>query len=165
MSCPICHNNITDINKVITECNHVFHFTCIYKNLKTNISTGEQCPLCRKSFNTNNSSAFCPPGYPTTSSLAPIGEQQMRIIQNLYRVPQIHRSRNGFIRMINERQMRRHIPTYTESQRVRRREIKKQIATLSFSNLKNKLKEKGVSSRGYLRDTLETRLFNKMIVE
>ena len=64
MSCPICHNNITDTNKVITECNHVFHFTCIYKNLKTNISTGEQCPLCRKSFNTNNSSSRCPPGYP-----------------------------------------------------------------------------------------------------
>ena len=162
MSCPICHNDITDINKVITECNHVFHFTCIYKNLKTNISTGEQCPLCRKSFNTNNSSSRCPSGY--TSSVTTIGEQQMRIIQNLYRTPRPG-SRNGFIRMINERRRRRPIPTYTEPQRVRRREIKKQIATLSFSNLKNKLREKGVSSRGYLRDTLEKRLFDKMIAE
>ena len=34
--------------------------------------------------------------------------------------------------MINERRRRRPIPTYTEPQRVRRREIKKQIATLSF---------------------------------
>ena len=159
MSCPICHNDITDINKVITECNHVFHFTCIYKNLKTNISTGEQCPLCRKSFNTPTKSfSLCPPG-------ATIGEQQIRIIRNLFRTPQIPRSQNTLIRMINERQMRRHIPTYTESQRVRRREIKKQIATLSFSNLKNKLREKGVSSRGYLRDTLEKRLFDKMIAE
>ena len=165
MSCPICHNDITDTNKVITECNHVFHFTCIYKNLKTNVSTGEQCPLCRKSFNTNNSFSPCPPGYPTTSSLTTIGEQQMRIIQNLYHAPQIPRSRNGFVRMINARRMRRPIPTYTDPQRVRRREIKKQIATLSFSNLKNKLREKGVSSRGYLRDTLEKRLFDKMISE
>jgi len=164
MSCPICHNNITDTNKVITECNHVFHFTCIYKNLKTNISTGEQCPLCRKSFNTNSSFSPCPPGYQSTSSLATIGEQQMRIIQNLYRAPQIHRSQNTLIRIINERRMRRP-PTYTEPQRVRRREIKKQIATLSFSHLKNELREKGVSSRGYLRDTLEKRLFDKMISE
>ena len=159
MSCPICHNDITDINKVITECNHVFHFTCIYKNLKTNISTGEQCPLCRKSFNTPTKSfSLCPPG-------ANIGEQQIRIIQNLFRTPQIPRSQNTLIRMINERRRSRPVPTYTEPHRVRRREIKRQIAKLSFDHLKNKLREKGVSSRGYLRDTLEKRLFDKMIAE
>ena len=155
MSCPICHNDITDINKVITECNHIFHFTCIYKNLKTNISTGEQCPLCRKSFNTKSFS-LCPPG-------ATIGEQQIRIIRNLFRAPQIPRSQNTLIHMINERRRSRPVPTYTEPQRVRRREIKRQIAKLSFDHLKNKLREKGVSSRGYLRDTLEKRLFDKMI--
>ena len=158
MSCPICHNDITDINKVITECNHVFHFTCIYKNLKTNISTGEQCPLCRKSFNTTKYFSLCPPG-------ATIGEQQIRIIRNLFRTPQIPRSQNTLIRMINERRRSRPVPTYTEPQRVRRREIKRQIAKLSFDHLKNKLREKGVSSRGYLRDTLEKRLFDKMIAE
>ena len=159
MSCPICHNDITDINKVITECNHVFHFTCIYKNLKTNISTGEQCPLCRKSFNTPTKSfSLCPPG-------ATIGEQQIRIIRNLFRTPQIPRPRNTLIRMINERRRSRPVPTYTEPQRVRRREIKRQITKLRFDQLKNKLREKGVSSRGYLRDTLEKRLFDKMIAE
>ena len=159
MSCPICHNDITDINKVITECNHVFHFTCIYKNLKTNISTGEQCPLCRKSFNTPTKSfSLCPPG-------ATIGEQQIRIMRNLFRAPQIPRSQNTLIRMINERRRSRPVPTYTEPHRVRRREIKRQIAKLSFDHLKNKLREKGVSSRGYLRDTLEKRLFDKMIAE
>ena len=157
MSCPICHNNITDTNKVITECNHVFHFTCIYKNLKTNISTGEQCPLCRKSFNTNNPSSLHHSAF--------IDPLRMRIMQNLYSSPPINRSRNGLIRMINERQVRRQISTYTEPQRVRRREITKQIVKLSFANLKNKLREKGVSSRGYLRDTLEKRLFDKMISE
>jgi len=156
MSCPICYNDITDINKVVTECNHEFHFTCIYKNLKTNISTGEQCPLCRKSFNTSFS--LCPPG-------ATIGEQQIRIIQNLFRTPQIPRSQNTLIRMINERGRSRPVPTYTESHRVRRREIKRQIGKLSFDHLKNKLRKKGVSSRGYLRDTLEKRLFDKMIAE
>jgi len=150
MSCPICHNDITDINKVITECNHIFHFTCIYKNLKTNISTGEQCPLCRKSFNTPTKSfSLCPPR-------ATIGEQQIRIIRN---------PRNTLIRMINERRRSRPVPTYTEPQRVRRREIKRQITKLRFDQLKNKLREKGVSSRGYLRDTLEKRLFDKMIAE
>ena len=159
MSCPICHNDITDINKVITECNHVFHFTCIYKNLKTNISTGEQCPLCRKSFNTPTKSfSLCPPR-------ATIGEQQIRIIRNLFRTPQIPRPRNTLIRMINERRRSRPVPTYTEHQRVRRREIKRQITKLRFDQLKNKLREKGVSSRGYLRDTLEKRLFDKMIAE
>lgn len=159
MSCPICHNDITDINKVITECNHIFHFTCIYKNLKTNISTGEQCPLCRKSFNTPTKSfSLCPPG-------ATIGEQQIRIIRNLFRTPQIPRPRNTLIRMINERRRSRPVPTYTEPQRVRRREIKRQITKLRFDQLKNKLREKGVSSRGYLRDTLEKKLFDKMIAE
>jgi hypothetical protein len=159
MSCPICHNDITDINKVITECNHIFHFTCIYKNLKTNISTGEQCPLCRKSFNTPTKSfSLCPPR-------ATIGEQQIRIIRNLFRTPQIPRPRNTLIRMINERRRSRPVPTYTEHQRVRRREIKRQITKLRFDQLKNKLREKGVSSRGYLRDTLEKRLFDKMIAE
>jgi hypothetical protein len=67
--------------------------------------------------------------------------------------------------MINERRRSRPVPTYTEHQRVRRREIKRQIAKLSFDHLKNKLREKGVSSRGYLRDTLEKRLFDKMIAE
>ena len=159
MSCPICHNDITDINKVITECNHIFHFTCIYKNLKTNISTGEQCPLCRKSFNTPTKSfSLCPPW-------ATIGEQQIRIIRNLFRTPQIPRPRNTLIRMINERRRSRPVPTYTEPHRVRRREIKRQITKLRFDQLKNKLREKGVSSRGYLRDTLEKRLFDKMIAE
>jgi hypothetical protein len=159
MSCPICHNDITDINKVITECNHIFHFTCIYKNLKTNISTGEQCPLCRKSFNTPTKSfSLCPPR-------ATIGEQQIRIIRNLFRTPQIPRPRNTLIRMINERRRSRPVPTYTEPQRVRRREIKRQITKLRFDQLKNKLREKGVSSRGYLRDTLEKKLFDKMIAE
>ena len=159
MACPICHNDITDINKVVTECNHVFHFTCIYKNLKTNISTGEQCPLCRKSFNTPTKSfSLCPPR-------ATIGEQQIRIIRNLFRTPQIPRPRNTLIRMINERRRSRPVPTYTEPQRVRRREIKRQITKLRFDQLKNKLREKGVSSRGYLRDTLEKRLFDKMIAE
>jgi len=153
MSCPICHNDITDINKVITECNHVFHFTCIYKNLKTNISTGEQCPLCRKNFNTSTQSfSLCPPR-------VTIGEQQLRIIRNLFRTPQIHRPRNTLVR-IEDNTLIHHRHTVR-----RRREIKKQIAELSFSNLKNKLREKGVSSRGYLRDTLENRLFDKMIAE
>ena len=65
MECSICYNNILDTNKVITECNHVFHFSCLLKNFKSNPSTGEQCPLCRKSFlqvsSSNNSNTYIPP--------------------------------------------------------------------------------------------------------
>ena len=65
MECTICYNNILNTNKVVTECNHVFHFSCLLKNFKSNPSTGEQCPLCRKSFlqsyPINNSNTYIPP--------------------------------------------------------------------------------------------------------
>ena len=62
MQCSICYNDILNVNKVVTECNHTFHFSCLLKNFKNNSSTGEQCPLCRKSFlqsSDNNNSKNC----------------------------------------------------------------------------------------------------------
>ena len=43
--CPICLNDIEDMcNKVITECGHIFHCSCLMKNVNHN---GFKCPCCR----------------------------------------------------------------------------------------------------------------------
>jgi hypothetical protein len=42
--CPICMENITDINKTTTACGHVFHSSCMFMNLMLRTS----CPMCRK---------------------------------------------------------------------------------------------------------------------
>lgn len=43
--CPICMDNIEDMcNKVITECGHIFHCSCLMKNVNHN---GFKCPCCR----------------------------------------------------------------------------------------------------------------------
>ena len=43
--CPICLDNIEDMcNKVITECGHIFHCSCLMKNVNHN---GFKCPCCR----------------------------------------------------------------------------------------------------------------------
>ena len=43
--CPICLDNIEELcNKVITECGHIFHCSCLMKNVNHN---GFKCPCCR----------------------------------------------------------------------------------------------------------------------
>ncbi len=45
-SCPICYDDIPPSkNKVITDCNHVFCFTCLIKTVQAD--NGFQCPICR----------------------------------------------------------------------------------------------------------------------
>ncbi len=173
MNCSICFNNIFETNKVITECNHIFHFTCIYDNFKNNPNTGGQCPLCRKNYNTK----FQNPQTTTTLSsiVNSLGEQHRQIIRQLYNRTRpnspvfnnlnrriVQRPQNTLIREINHR---RRINRQQTPETLRRREIKNQITQLSFESLKNKLREKGVSSRGYLRETLEKRLFDKIMTE
>jgi len=42
--CPICMDDIMEINFVITECGHSFHTSCLMKNAAHN---GFGCPYCR----------------------------------------------------------------------------------------------------------------------
>ena len=43
--CPICLDNVEEFcNKVITECGHLFHCSCLMKNVNHN---GFKCPCCR----------------------------------------------------------------------------------------------------------------------
>ena len=52
MNCVICLKaNITNLAS-INSCDHTFCYKCIKKWYKTNYSTNNKCPLCRKPFNT-----------------------------------------------------------------------------------------------------------------
>ena len=44
MECPICFDQITNVNCVTTECGHHFHTSCLMKNTAMN---GYGCPYCR----------------------------------------------------------------------------------------------------------------------
>lgn len=45
MECPICMDDILDSkNQVITECGHIFHCSCLMRNISHN---GFGCPYCR----------------------------------------------------------------------------------------------------------------------
>lgn len=55
--CPICMEDLTDKNKTTTACGHVFHSSCIFKNMMLRTT----CPMCRedlvcKSIPTNTNS-------------------------------------------------------------------------------------------------------------
>ena len=152
MNCTICYNDIADTNKVITECNHIFHFTCLLKNYKNNHSTGGQCPLCRKVFlqTSNNSNTYTPPLVNVRSMIEII---RQRLVQPITPPP----PRNRIIRNINRRRQIRQIRSTP-----RRQQIRTEIEELSFIELKERLRSEGLSSRGYVRANLEKRLFDKL---
>jgi hypothetical protein len=138
--CSICYENIGETNSAHTSCNHLFHFSCILKNMKLNSNTGYKCPLCRKEFI---------PNVPSNTFQQP----------NLTEIIRQHRIRAALARrsLISSNRIQRH-------QHIRE-EIKSYINNLNFDQLKSKLREKNVSSRGYLRASLEKRLFEKMVSE
>ena len=156
MECSICYNNILDTNKVITECNHVFHFSCLLKNFKSNPSTGEQCPLCRKSFlqvsSSNNSNTYIPP----SNASAIVQFLRERFLQPPTPPP----PRNEIIRNVQQR--RRERIRVRVRPVPRNRQIRKEIEKLTFNELKERLRAEGLSARGYVRDNLEKRLYNKL---
>lgn len=154
MQCSICYNDILNVNKVVTECNHTFHFSCLLKNFKNNSSTGEQCPLCRKPFlqsssNNNNSNTYIPPVNANTI----INLIRQRLIAPTRPPP----SRNQIIRTVNARRQAARITPVP-----RHRQIRREIENLSFHELKERLRREGLSARGYVRENLEKRLYNKL---
>ena len=111
--CPICMKKVTNIDKVITKCDHVFHFSCLFKNLKYNYNTGECCPLCRKSFIISTSSATINPLVVRSPYLfqplhqIPIRNAPVPTVNTLSQINRIiqHRQRN-----LQRRRQRRSIP-------------------------------------------------------
>jgi hypothetical protein len=49
--CAICYESITGTNKVILECGHIFHFSCILQSDRADIKS---CPLCRRKMYSND---------------------------------------------------------------------------------------------------------------
>jgi len=45
MDCPICYSIIKDKDKIITNCNHIYHKECLDEWFKISY----RCPLCRES--------------------------------------------------------------------------------------------------------------------
>ena len=41
--CPICYEEFTKTNKIITSCGHQYHSTCLFRHLQRN----NTCPCCR----------------------------------------------------------------------------------------------------------------------
>ena len=72
-TCPICYDDIpANNNQVITDCNHVFCFSCLIKTVQAD--NGFQCPLCRNDWgwdeyeNSSDSSSEYEPDFPDTES-------------------------------------------------------------------------------------------------
>jgi len=184
--CIICMKPIFEKDKTITSCNHTFHFSCLIKNFKYNKNTGEQCPLCRKRFMNQDlvhNSFFqrlttpmptaAPRGDLTPRGITTRGAPSFSIAAPTIIPPPIISSINGVVinrntiiqprrRIIAPQRRQPVIREQNETEEERRQRIKTYISDLSFDELKRKLKEKGGSSRGYLRDSLERRLYRVM---
>ncbi len=65
--------------------------------------------------------------------------------------------RNRIIRNINRRRQIRQIRSTP-----RRQQIRTEIEELSFIELKDRLRSEGLSLRGYVRENLKKRLFDKL---
>ena len=174
-NCPICFEKLGVSNITVTECGHSFHFKCILKNIKLNPNNGFKCAICRTNFlpitkplkTIFNASNYSGIQYNSFTNRTNISRQNANVsIQSqLYLTNLIeHRRRQNIenqqrqtniVRLNINRTVRN--PVFSNNQR-KINEIKK----LSFTQLKNKMKQLGISTRGYIRENLEKRLFDSL---
>jgi hypothetical protein len=182
-NCAVCLKEITNNNKVITICKHTFHFSCILKNYRLNLSTGNMCPICRASFTVDGMTRLI---NSVTPSVAPSVASQVasQVAQSvvhsvapsvirynwppsmLYNWPPSERG-DRFNTMIFIRLKDRKYRNITE---VERRMYLVNYAYLiigkfSFHKLKERLGQYGLSRRGYRRCSLEKRLMKHLILD
>ena len=170
--CTICHNNIENKNIVITECSHTFHFSCLLKNIKYNQSTGTQCPLCR--------TIFMPPGNFTPGNFTPgnfgsytfinrriersIARSIVRpVVRSVVR-PTIRPTVIPAIRPTVRPSVNSIIPRRVRRDAGKRKQIKDKIKKLTYKQLKKRLKELNLSTRGYMRTSFEKRLITHLLL-
>ena len=174
--CTICHNNIENKNIVITECSHTFHFSCLLKNIKYNQSTGTQCPLCR--------TIFMPPGNFTPGNFTPgnfgsytfinrriersIARSIVRpVVRSIARSvvrPTIRPTVIPAIRPTVRPSVNSIIPRRVRRDAGKRKQIKDKIKKLTYKQLKKRLKELNLSTRGYMRTSFEKRLITHLLL-
>ena len=180
MYCTICLKEVKETNKVLTNCKHTFHLSCILKNYKYNTDSGNKCPICRNYlFSTNHEnhiisgSTFSPVIQFITRPAASLGAASLAAGPSLgsavprvyYWPPQPIRHNTTFYRQVFNRlktKLYRNI-----SERERKLEMLKYshliVNNLSYNELKEKLTLCGLSKRGYLRETFESKLMHHMI--
>ena len=105
-NCPICYEDIPATkNKVITDCNHVFCFTCLIKTVQSD--NGFQCPICRKDWewdenSSSESSGDYEPDFSDTDTEI-ITEQQDGIEEDSLLLSSQCANRNALINFYNAR--------------------------------------------------------------
>ena len=179
-NCPICFEKLGSLNITVTECGHLFHFKCILKNIKLNPNNGFKCAICRRNFlpvtiplktyfSTSNYSSVQHNSFTYRPNVnranisrtnANVYTQSQAYLSNLIEQRRRNSIENqqrqaNIIRLNINRTIR--TPVLSDNQR-KRNEIKK----LSFSELKNRMKQYGISTRGYIRENLEKRLFDSL---
>ena len=165
--CTICHNNIEkNKNIVITECSHAFHFSCLLKNIKTNETTGNNCPLCRFNF----IKSIKPPDNLIIASnftIPPGNFGSYTFINRRVEIPVIRPTIRPTIRPAIRPTIRPSVNSIIP-RRLRDagkiKQIKDKIKKLTYTQLKKKLKDLNLSTRGYMRTSLEKRLTDHILV-
>ena len=154
MNCSICLKEMTDINKVITDCNHPFHLSCILKNFKINTQSGEKCPICRKSLlGTYTQYTQYTAPYAVSYEWPPI--ENNNLFEHEFNYQVFTRLKAGRYRNMSADERTRQISNYAYLV----------VSKYSFNKLKETLVQLGLSSRGYKRDSLENRLLQHMVLD
>ena len=166
MNCSICLKEMTEINKVITDCNHPFHLSCILKNFKINTQSGEKCPICRKSLLGTYTQYTAPhaqyiqhtqniqqTAYTVSYEWPPI--ENNNLFEHEFNYQVFTRLKAGRYRNMSADERTRQISNYAYLV----------VSKYSFNKLKETLVQLGLSSRGYKRDSLENRLLQHMVLD
>lgn len=164
MNCSICLKEIKENNKVKTDCNHLFHLTCILNNFKINNYSGENCPICRTSL------------FAVSTDNQPVSQRYvMAPIRRAITVPFRYSWPPGEnTNMLDERynyqifsrlKARRYNITDVERSRQLTNYAYLIVSKYSFHKLKEKLGLYGLSRRGYRRYALEDRLIDYMVLD
>jgi|TARA_B110000977_G_scaffold156316_1_gene198942 hypothetical protein len=180
MNCSICLKEIKENNKVITDCKHPFHLSCILNNFKINNYSGEKCPICRKSLFTTSMQNNQIGNIVRRYVMAPLRRRTVdnNPSINVLNVPSFIRYNWPPSENTNMSEERYNYQIFTRLKVRKYRNITNVERTMQLTNYAylivskysyHKLKEKlglyRLSRRGYRRTALEDRLINHMILD